>query len=61
MEAIEREDYLRSRNRHPRNDAARFVENNIVIAGQSAPVYSERRDSFVNVPDAAQDNKIRYK
>ncbi|EMR65917.1 hypothetical protein UCREL1_7098 [Eutypa lata UCREL1] len=58
MEAIEREDYLRSRNRHPRNDAARFVENNIVIAGQSAPVYSERRDSFVNVPDAAQDNKI---
>lgn len=58
MDANDREEYLRSRTRHPRNEAARFVENNMVLADQPTPVYSERRDSFTRIPDAAQDNKI---
>lgn len=56
----DREDYLRSRDRHPRNHADRFIENRVILPGKPASVYSKSQDSFVDIPEAAQDKKIRY-
>lgn len=52
--------YLNSRARHPASEAVRFVENRIVVAGQSDAVYSEQLDEFVPVQEAVRQDRIRY-
>lgn len=59
MEAETREDYLRERNQHPKNPAARFIETKMVIPGQEVTAYSEQAGTFVTVEEATRHEKIR--
>lgn len=60
MDEIERQDFLSSRLRQPRSEAARFVETRVSIPGQPVPVYSERLDKFVTVEEATDQEHLRY-
>ncbi|KAK8116432.1 uncharacterized protein PG998_004713 [Apiospora kogelbergensis] len=47
MEENSRLNYLQSRPRHPRDEAARFIETRIAPASEATPVYHERLNGFV--------------
>jgi len=42
------------------NEAAMFVENNIVITQQESPVYADQLDHFVSVEEGIKQQRIRY-
>lgn len=42
------------------NEAATFVENNIVLATDQLPVYAEQLDQFVSVEEGIKQQQIRY-
>lgn len=59
MDATERGEFIRSRRHQPRNDAARFVENRVLVPGRLETAYCEQLDSFVEVQDAVKHQRIR--
>lgn len=61
MEINLQEEFRLSRSRRGINDAAMFVENNVVLAQQqSPPVYAEQFDQFVSVEEGVRLQQIRY-
>ncbi|KAK7959395.1 uncharacterized protein PG986_004249, partial [Apiospora aurea] len=58
MEENARQNYLQSRTRHPPDEAARFVENQIAPAAQMKPVYHERLNGFAFVDEAQRQDQI---
>jgi hypothetical protein len=59
MQDPQRELFLSARDRHPPNEAARYVENNIALPGQLLPVFSERVNGFVFLDEARQEQEER--
>ncbi|PNP81402.1 hypothetical protein FNYG_05208 [Fusarium nygamai] len=57
MQDPQRELFLSARDRHPPNEAARYIENNIALPGQPLPVFSERVNGFVSLDDACQEQE----
>ncbi|KAF5717843.1 hypothetical protein FGLOB1_1951 [Fusarium globosum] len=57
MQDPQRELFLSARDRHPPNEAARYVENNIALPGQPRPVFSERANGFVSLDEARQQQE----
>ncbi|KAF5584016.1 uncharacterized protein FSUBG_12930 [Fusarium subglutinans] len=49
--------FLTARDRHPPNEAARCIENNIALPGQPLPVFSERANGFVSLEEARQEQE----
>ncbi|KAF5720097.1 hypothetical protein FMUND_4381 [Fusarium mundagurra] len=52
-----RELFLSARDRHPPNEAARYIENNIALPGQPLPVFSEHANGFVSLDEARQERE----
>lgn len=60
MEVDLQEQYRLSRARTVTNEAAMFVENNVVLTRQqSPPVYAEQLDRFVSVENGLKQQEIR--
>ncbi|KAF5572063.1 hypothetical protein FPANT_13377 [Fusarium pseudoanthophilum] len=57
MQDLQRELFLSARDRHPPNEAARYIENNIALPGQALPVFSERANGFVSLDEARQEQE----
>ncbi|KAG5751774.1 hypothetical protein H9Q70_005568 [Fusarium xylarioides] len=57
MQDAQRELFLSARDRHPPNEAARYIENNISVSGQPLPVFSERANGFVSLDEARQEQE----
>ena len=55
-----REQFRLSRRRVIDNEAAMFVESNIVLTGQQSPVYAAQLDRFVSVEEGLQQQQIRF-
>ncbi|KAF5539421.1 hypothetical protein FMEXI_8910 [Fusarium mexicanum] len=49
--------FLSAHDRHPPNEAARCIENNIALPGQPLPVISERANGFVSLDEARQEQE----
>lgn len=60
MEENLQEQFRLSRPRRVVNEAAMFVENNIILARQQSPVYAEQLDQFVSVEEGITQQQIRY-
>jgi hypothetical protein len=60
MEDNLQEQFRLSRFRRGVNEAAMFVENNIVLSRQKSPVYAEQLDQFVSVEEGIKQQQIRY-
>jgi hypothetical protein len=46
-EELQRDQLFTSRDRHPPNEAARYVENHVALPGRPRAVFSERKGDFV--------------
>ncbi|KAG5763463.1 hypothetical protein H9Q72_008453 [Fusarium xylarioides] len=57
MQDPQRELFLSARDRHPPNEAARYIENNIALPGQPLPVFSEHANGFVSLDEARQEQE----
>ncbi|RBR13213.1 hypothetical protein FVER53590_09900 [Fusarium verticillioides] len=57
MQDLQRELFLSARDRHPPNETARYIENNIALPGQPLPVFSERANGFVSLDEARQEQE----
>ncbi|KAF4447064.1 hypothetical protein F53441_9363 [Fusarium austroafricanum] len=57
MQDHQRELFLGARDRHPANEAIRYIENNVALPGQPLPVFSERANGFVSLDEARQDQE----
>ncbi|KPM38557.1 hypothetical protein AK830_g7978 [Neonectria ditissima] len=53
----QRELFLSSRDRHPPNEAVRYIESNIALPGEPLPVFSERSGGFVTLDEANQQRE----
>jgi hypothetical protein len=60
MEDTLQEQFRLSRPRGVINEAAIFVENNIVLTRQQSPVYAEQLDQFVSFEEGIRQQQIRY-
>ncbi|KAH8885481.1 hypothetical protein GQ53DRAFT_728957 [Thozetella sp. PMI_491] len=59
MESDDRATFLLNRARHPRNEAAVFMETRVLVADQPAPVYIEALNRFAPPQEARQQEEIR--
>lgn len=60
MESDLREKFKLGRPSQAVNDAAMFVENNVVLATQQQPpVYAQQLDQFVSVEEGLKQQQIR--
>jgi len=59
MEKYHQEESGFSRYQQVANEAAMFVEKNVVIAGQQAPVYAGQLDRFVSIEEGHLLHQIR--
>jgi len=59
MEILLREQFQISRPGVAVNEAAMFVENNIILTQQQSPVYASQLDRFVSVEEGIKQQQIR--
>jgi hypothetical protein len=59
MTEADREDYLASRMEHPSTHTAAFIENQVRVAGEPAPVFIKRLNRIDSLEVAKKQQKIR--
>jgi hypothetical protein len=60
MQDEQRNLFMSSRDRHPPNEAAVFIENHVALSGQQRPVFSEQGGGFVSLNEANKQQQERY-
>jgi hypothetical protein len=60
MENNLQEEFRLARSQRGANEAAMFVENNVVLAQPQPPVYAEQLDRFVSVEEGRRLQQIRH-